>query len=76
MQSCPHIAVSDFEQGVGFYTAMFGLEPTVRTERFASWRSRDSRISFAIIARRSMSGESVAEASPETSGRFAAEETA
>lgn len=53
MQSCPHIAVSDFEQGVGFYTAMFGTEPTVRTDDFARWHSKDSQLSFAISARRS-----------------------
>lgn len=54
MQSCPHIAVSDFEQGVGFYTAMFGREPTVMTDDFARWHSKDSKNAFAIIARRSI----------------------
>jgi hypothetical protein len=53
MQGLAHIAVSDFEQSIGFYTAMFGREPAVRTHDFASWHSKDSEVHFAIAARRS-----------------------
>ena len=46
-----HVAVSDLEVNVRFYSVMFGAEPSVRKEDYAKWMLDDPRINFAISKR-------------------------
>lgn len=46
-----HIAVSDLEQSIGFYSALFQAEPSVVESDYAKWMLDDPRINFAISAR-------------------------
>src|SRR5919197_1281748 len=43
-----HVAVSDLEQSIRFYSALFGAEPAVRKPDYAKWMLEDPRINFAI----------------------------
>ena len=43
-----HVAVSDLEQSSRFYSAMFGMQPTVLKNDYAKWMLDDPRINFAI----------------------------
>jgi catechol 2,3-dioxygenase-like lactoylglutathione lyase family enzyme len=46
-----HVAVSDLEASVRFYSAMFATEPTERKTDYAKWMLDDPRINFAISQR-------------------------
>ena len=46
-----HVAVSDLEQSSRFYSAMFGMQPTVLKNDYAKWMLDDPRINFAISER-------------------------
>ena len=46
-----HVAVEDLAQGVTFYSALFGCEPSVRRDDYAKWMLEDPRVNFAISAR-------------------------
>jgi catechol 2,3-dioxygenase-like lactoylglutathione lyase family enzyme len=46
-----HVAVKDLEQSTRFYSAMFGVEPTVVKPDYAKWMLDDPRINFAISQR-------------------------
>jgi catechol 2,3-dioxygenase-like lactoylglutathione lyase family enzyme len=46
-----HVAVSDIEQSVKFYTTFFNSEPAVKKEDYAKWMLDDPRINFAISNR-------------------------
>src|SRR5687768_2471385 len=46
-----HVAVSDLEQSVQFYTTLFDTAPSVRKEDYAKWMLDDPRINFAISKR-------------------------
>ena len=46
-----HIAVRDLEQSRRFYSAMFGVEPTVNKPDYAKWMLDDPRVNFAISQR-------------------------
>ena len=46
-----HVAVSDITTSIGFYSKLFGVEPTVVKPDYAKWMLEDPRINFAISAR-------------------------
>ena len=46
-----HINVEDLERSVGFYTTLFGAEPTVRKDDYAKWILDDPRVNLAISER-------------------------
>ena len=46
-----HVAVDDLQQAVGFYSALFATEPSVRKNDYAKWMLDDPRVNFAISAR-------------------------
>ena len=43
-----HVAVSDINQSVGFYSTLFGAEPSVLKGDYAKWMLDDPRVNFAI----------------------------
>lgn len=51
-----HVAVSDIEASVRFYSQLFAAEPTVRKPDYAKWMLEDPRVNFAISDRNSESG--------------------
>ena len=51
-----HVAVSDLEQSIRFYTALFGAEPAVKKPDYAKWMLEDPRINFAISNRCAKTG--------------------
>ncbi|HWZ73961.1 MAG TPA: ArsI/CadI family heavy metal resistance metalloenzyme [Casimicrobiaceae bacterium] len=46
-----HVAVSDLEQSIRFYSTLFGGEPSVRKTDYAKWMLDDPRVNFAISRR-------------------------
>jgi catechol 2,3-dioxygenase-like lactoylglutathione lyase family enzyme len=46
-----HVSVSDLNQSIGFYSTLFGSEPTVRKHDYAKWMLDDPRLNFAISKR-------------------------
>ena len=46
-----HVAVKNLEESTRFYSAMFGLEPTVIKPDYAKWMLDDPRVNFAISQR-------------------------
>jgi len=46
-----HVAVSNLEEGIAFYSKAFGNEPTVRKSDYAKWMLEDPRLNFAISSR-------------------------
>jgi catechol 2,3-dioxygenase-like lactoylglutathione lyase family enzyme len=51
-----HVAVEDLSKSTRFYSAMFGMEPTVQKDDYAKWMLEDPRVNFAISARANVSG--------------------
>ena len=51
-----HVAVSDLEQSTRFYSAMFGMQPSVQKNDYAKWMLDDPRINFAISERAGAAG--------------------
>lgn len=51
-----HVAVSDLEQSVQFYSILFNTEPSVKKEDYAKWMLDDPRINFAISKRATQPG--------------------
>ena len=43
-----HVAVSDLEASVKFYSAIFAAAPAVHKSDYAKWMLEDPRINFAI----------------------------
>lgn len=43
-----HVRVADLERSIGYYTALFGQEPSVRKEDYAKWMLEDPRVNFAM----------------------------
>ena len=43
-----HVHVEDLGRSIGFYTALFGTEPTVTKHDYAKWMLEDPRLNFAI----------------------------
>jgi catechol 2,3-dioxygenase-like lactoylglutathione lyase family enzyme len=46
-----HVAVEDLESSIRFYSALFGLKPTVHKPDYAKWMVEDPRLNFAISQR-------------------------
>jgi catechol-2,3-dioxygenase len=46
-----HVAVDDLAQSTRFYSALFGVDPSVTKPDYAKWMLDDPRINFAISAR-------------------------
>jgi catechol 2,3-dioxygenase-like lactoylglutathione lyase family enzyme len=46
-----HVAVSDLDQSIGFYSTLFGTEPTELKDDYAKWMLDDPAINFAISTR-------------------------
>ena len=51
-----HVAVSNIDQSVQFYSTLFGQAPTVKQEDYAKWMLDDPRINFAISHRNKITG--------------------
>jgi len=45
------VAMGDPDREMGFYTALFGVEPSVRKDYYAKWMIDDPRLSFTISSR-------------------------
>lgn len=46
-----HVSIDNLNQSIGFYSKLFGCEPTKRKNDYAKWMLDDPRVSFAISAR-------------------------
>ncbi|HIF89411.1 MAG TPA: glyoxalase/bleomycin resistance/dioxygenase family protein [Candidatus Thioglobus sp.] len=46
-----HVSVDDLDKNIGFYSALFGAEPTVQHDDYAKWRLDDPLVNFAISNR-------------------------
>ncbi|HXZ50102.1 MAG TPA: ArsI/CadI family heavy metal resistance metalloenzyme [Usitatibacter sp.] len=51
-----HVAVPDLEDGIRFYSTLFGAEPSVRKDDYAKWMLEDPRVNFAISQRGGAAG--------------------
>ena len=51
-----HVAVPDLQQGIRFYSTMFGAQPSVVKDDYAKWMLEDPRVNFAISRRGEASG--------------------
>ena len=51
-----HVAVNDLQKGIGFYSTLFGAEPSVLKDDYAKWMLDDPRVNFAISERGSEPG--------------------
>jgi len=51
-----HVSVDDLPKNVRFYSAMFGVAPTVEKPDYAKWMLDDPRINFAISRRGGAAG--------------------
>ena len=47
-----HVGVEDLAQSIGFYSTLFGAEPTITKPDYAKWMLDDPRVNFAISAGR------------------------
>ena len=47
-----HVGVSDLDRSVGFYSTLFGAEPTLLKADYAKWMLDDPRVNFAISSGR------------------------
>ena len=43
-----HVGVGDLDRSIGFYSTLFGAEPTVVKGDYAKWMLDDPRVNFAI----------------------------
>lgn len=43
-----HVGVTDLDSSIGFYSTLFGAEPTVTKNDYAKWMLDDPRVNFAI----------------------------
>lgn len=46
-----HISVEDLDRSIGFYSTLFGAEPTVVKDDYAKWMLEDPRVNLAISQR-------------------------
>lgn len=46
-----HISVEDLQQGINFYSALFGGQPSKTREDYAKWQLDDPGVNFAISSR-------------------------
>lgn len=43
-----HVGVTDLDQSISFYSALFGAPPTLVRDDYAKWMLDDPRVNFAI----------------------------
>lgn len=43
-----HVGVADLDRSIGFYSILFGTEPTLLKPDYAKWMLDDPRVNFAI----------------------------
>ena len=46
-----HVAVDDLQHSIGFYSALFAVQPSVTKTDYAKWMLDDPRVNFAISTR-------------------------
>ena len=46
-----HIAVDDLDRSIGFYSTLFGAQPSVVKDDYAKWMLEDPRVNLAISKR-------------------------
>lgn len=46
-----HVSVDDLDKSIGFYSTLFGVEPSVVKGDYAKWMLDDPWVNFAISAR-------------------------
>jgi catechol 2,3-dioxygenase-like lactoylglutathione lyase family enzyme len=46
-----HVGVTDLDRSIGFYSSLFGAEPSVTKPDYAKWMLDDPRVNFAISTR-------------------------
>ena len=51
-----HVSVKDLQEGVRFYSAMFGQQPALVKDDYAKWMLDDPRVNFAISNRSAKTG--------------------
>jgi len=51
-----HVAVRNLQESARFYSAMFGVQPTVIKPDYAKWMLDDPRVNFAISQRNQTAG--------------------
>ncbi|MCW8808726.1 MAG: VOC family protein [Rhodanobacter sp.] len=51
-----HVNVDQLDRSIGFYTTLFGVEPSVVKSDYAKWMLDDPRLNFAISQRGRPSG--------------------
>lgn len=51
-----HVAVDDLAKSIGFYSTLFGVQPTLTRTDYAKWMLDDPRVNFAISARGAQAG--------------------
>lgn len=51
-----HVAVSDLDEAIRFYSHLFAAEPVVHKDDYAKWMLDDPRVNFAISNRNSETG--------------------
>jgi predicted lactoylglutathione lyase len=51
-----HVSVSNLQQSINFYSALFAANPTVRKADYAKWMLDDPRVNFAISSRGRQAG--------------------
>jgi len=51
-----HVAVSDLDQSIRFYSTLFGADPAVTKPDYAKWMLDDPRLNFAISTGRTRVG--------------------
>lgn len=51
-----HVGVTDLAEGIRFYSALFGAQPSVTKGDYAKWMLDDPRINFAISTRAGKAG--------------------
>lgn len=51
-----HVGVTDLAEGIRFYSALFGAQPSVTKDDYAKWMLDDPRVNFAISTRAGRKG--------------------
>lgn len=51
-----HIAVEDLDRSIGFYSTLFGAQPSVVKDDYAKWMLEDPRVNLAISQRGRVAG--------------------
>jgi catechol 2,3-dioxygenase-like lactoylglutathione lyase family enzyme len=46
-----HVAVGNLDRSIGFYSTLFGAQPSVTKDDYAKWMLDDPKVNFAISSR-------------------------